>query len=163
MSRNILPFVSAIMITLTAYSLFRGPYYPLPNTPPDLAWTTKIFNQSRPLANIPHVIAKTRTRDGFAVTIKNAGDTTLVYTGTEEGGVQLFQELFKFGRWKAANWDWCGTGKKGMELKPGETVTLYGRFWRDADAPQRMLAKFIDRVTFDSGFVVLASEGERER
>jgi hypothetical protein len=81
----------------------------------------------------------------------------LAYYSAGPEGIQTFQELWKDGQWRAAGWDWCGTGKSTYSIGPGQSAVLEVQFW-EADARQRMSGIFTEEGANRGAFVVLATQ-----
>ncbi|QDU05080.1 hypothetical protein V6x_48130 [Gimesia chilikensis] len=124
---------------------------------PDPYWRQTLFRGDEPLHHIPEVISRRCEGDLIWVKVRNSGNTVLRYTSVGRSGIQLFQETDLSGRWQAANWDWCGMGKKSVLLKPGETVELKVDFWEQG-IRERMLGHFRDVDYLHSAMIVLATE-----
>ncbi|QDT29350.1 hypothetical protein Enr10x_47020 [Gimesia panareensis] len=129
-----------------------------PEQPPDPAWRKGYLKDMQPLKNRPVVVSRKKVKDEIHVVIKNTGATTLEYYATSPERIQLYQEVFRAGLWRKANWDWCGTGKKTYKLAPGQSVKLEVHFFKD-ERGERMLGAFREAGTKRWGLIVLATEG----
>ncbi|WP_417384972.1 hypothetical protein [Gimesia sp.] len=128
-----------------------------PEQIPDPAWRREYFEGTLPLKNRPQIISRKRVQDEIHVVVKNSGQTSLEYEGTFSDGIRLYQEIFRRGLWRKANWDWCGTGKADYSILPGQSVQLTVRF-SDEERGERLLGKFTEAGTNRCGLIVLATE-----
>ena len=108
------------------------------------------------LKNVPVVIDSIDDGKQIVVTVKNDGESNLIWMGTDDRPT-LYQEIFYDDNWQANRWDWCGTGKQSYRLRPGESVALHIRFW-DLMKKERMLTYFNEEGTLRAALVPLASE-----
>ncbi|MGB0951895.1 MAG: hypothetical protein ACPG31_01600 [Planctomycetota bacterium] len=112
-----------------------------------------------PLQNIP-LILRTEREPDFSlvnVTIKNAGETTLQYSGYSSGQMRQLQEVWQDGAWTSGRWDGCGYGARSCDILPGETVTFRAKF-HDAVGMQRILVTLHEKGTDRRGQVVLVTQ-----
>lgn len=122
-------------------------------------WGSSVANGRKPLSNLPEIVARKEEQDRVLVTIKNSGNSTLLYYSAGRSNIQLWQETFEAEGWQSAKWDWCGTGKQTHKLMPGESVQLNVRFWA-RDKRERMLGSFSDESRNESSLIVLATESD---
>ncbi|WP_145231146.1 hypothetical protein [Gimesia algae] len=128
-----------------------------PEQIPDPAWRREFFEGTLPLKNRPQIISRKQVQDEVHVVVKNSGQTSLGYRSAGPDSIQTYQEIFRRGLWRKANWDWCGTGKADYSILPGQSVQLTVRF-SDEERGERMLGKFIEVGTNRCGLIVLAVE-----
>ncbi|WP_278471195.1 hypothetical protein [Gimesia maris] len=128
-----------------------------PEQIPDPAWRREYFEGTLPLKNRPQIISRKKVQDEVHVVVKNTGNTTLVYLSAGPDCIQTYQEVFRRGLWRKANWDWCGTGKADYSILPGQSVQLTVRF-SDEERGERLLGKFTEAGTNRCGLIVLATE-----
>ncbi|WP_417392076.1 hypothetical protein [Gimesia sp.] len=128
-----------------------------PERIPDPAWRREFFEGTLPLKNRPQIISRKKVQDEIHVVLQNTGQTTLIYRSAGPEFIQTYQEIFRRGLWRKANWDWCGTGKTDYSILPGQSVQLVVRF-SDEERGERLLGKFIEAGTKRCGLIVLATE-----
>lgn len=129
-----------------------------PDQLPDPAWQRTQFEEMVRLKNRPVIISRKKVKDEVFVVVRNTGESTLIYHSAGPEYIQSYQEVFRRGLWRKANWDWCGLGKKDFSLLPGASVTLKVRF-EDDERGERILGAFREAGTNREGLIVLATKG----
>jgi hypothetical protein len=138
---------------------------PLERDPPDDAWQAFWLPKLDPLANIPAIVSTEEMldskgrRNGYRVTVRNTGTTTLRYSGVSPEWMDQYIESREFGKWKQLSWSgMCdvGTPRQSFEMEPNESVKFYVRK-ASLDKRERVFARFYEG-TNRAGLVLLATE-----
>lgn len=123
-------------------------------------WGAQFGAQEPELQNLPLVHAgQTPDADGLTeVTVRNIGETTLLYYGYGPDGPQHFMEVRGADGWETNGWDWCGTGMERFSIAPGGTAVFRVHFNpRSAGDESRVLTGFQEKDTDRRSYVVLAT------
>jgi hypothetical protein len=86
----------------------------------------KNFRGGQNLTNVPVVVSRHfAPQKGFCATVKNTGNTTLVYTATsDEAHIREHWVVLLESGETSAGYDYCGNGKEEYRLSPGEVREL---------------------------------------